>query len=517
MPSISVEDVASFIQEVTPPLTGSLSVQAINGNWHRYYNRLDRLYTKWNNNGGGEYRLGYHDPIYLDGGKPATNYDLGVSGSSISDYQVGEWDKVTSRQRLYTWSGYGGANRIRELSPTTLLETVTDPYPNVRHTCSTIASPNDGYYEVGGRNEVVIFESQGYMIAKLWRLRWNGGILYDEVMGKIDLSTGAAEPIEDLFARAQPGPSLYQEPAIHGEVVKWWGMQFVPDDDSTALEPKGYIFQNTTTRALTSSPKTFNYYWVRKVEWNPLEVTGTPTRVHKRDILTSRLEFNEQLVNPPTGQQIAGYSPYVHPVSGLIYMFVNYFQDPTLADSQMLYKFAVVPDVTDITAAAPQKLPQTSATIPFVVEVLGSLGEPVLGETLDWSIEAGSTVDERFDGGTVGVGGTHTLVNGPADSGTITVIEDPDGAANVLTEGVEYTVTGGGGGTGVQGVGPTYWQALDYAVYYEHKESPISPSHGTLLETSSQSDISGQAICRVRYPDDDDLVGAYDVLSAETS
>jgi hypothetical protein len=335
----------------------------------------------------------------------------------------------------------------------------------------------------------------------------------------INISSGLATPggLVGLYGRADASPHAYEEPEVHGDTFNWQFAQFVPDDDSSAIDPKGFFWWTAPGRQVGGAANANQYVWVRKVEWNPNGVTGTPNRVHGRIILTSRCEFDETVPDSPTGYQHTGRPFLYHGPSDQIYTMGGQFDNPTDVDGKILYKFATVPDVASITSASWTKLPQTAATVPFFVEVLGSLGEPIAGVDVSWTLERVSEVDERFDGSVVGVGGTHTLDEGPADSGTIVVVEDPDGTPVTLTAGVHYNITGGGGGTGVQGIGPTYWQALDYAVFYEHKGTVLSPSHGTLLETSSQSDVNGQAICRARYPDDDDLVGAYDQLSADTA
>jgi hypothetical protein len=511
------ENLYAFMQSVVDPEPLAPEPGSTGFRGWAYYDRLDRNYCAAANKFSSHREWGYCDPLYLDGSKPATNWDLGIAIGDIKSLQVGEWDKANARQRLYTWDSGLATAKLVELDPITLLPIDGDPFPNVRLECSTVVSPNDGYYYIGGQRDCILFETQGYLIAPYAvALRWNGGTSYPNSSVKVDLSTGAGEPVAGLYGRAWASPHAYGEPEVHGDTFYWQFCQFVPDDDSTPIYPKGFLWWTAPGRQVGGAANANQYVWCRKIEWNPNGLDGTPSRVHLREILTSRLEFDETVPDSPTGYQHTGRPFIYHGPSDQIYTMGGQFNDPTDTDGKFLYKFATVPGVDSITAASWTKLPQTAATVPFFVTVLGTLGEPVAGVDVSWELERVSEVDERFDGAVVGVGGTHTLDEGPADSGTISVIEDPDGAATLLTAGVHYNVTGGGGGTGVQGIGPTYWQAETYAVFYEHKATALSPAHGTLLDSVSQSDVTGEATCRVRYPDDDDLVGAYDQLSADT-
>jgi hypothetical protein len=513
----SAASVHLFYQQITDPEALALDSFANGRRWSLFYERLHRIYSLARNAGGTTTAWGYCDPLFIDGTQPITNFGQGVPiVSTFQGLVVGEWDRLNARQKLYSWDGIAAAAKLQERDPNTLQVLTTDPFPNVPLQCTAVGSGTDGYYIIGGNMDMVLFETLGYAIVPLVSTLYaNGGTLYTQVSAQLDLATGLAIPIEGVYGRALASPNIYQEPEFFGDAFYWKFAQFVNDDESSAANPKGFFWWVSGDRVVGGAANANQYSYVRKIEWNPNGISGTPNRVHKRVTLTSRIEFDETLVNTPTGVQAIAVPVWYDNATDRISMILKSGTDPYDVDSNILYRFATQPGIDSVTAAAWTKLPKTAETIPFVVEVLGTLGEPVAGADVDFTLEDVGTVDERFEGSVVGVGGTYTLVNGAADSGTIVVVEDPDGAATVLSTPGDYTINGPR--TQITGAGGKWLPATTYAVAYEHKSNPVTATHGTLLNASAQSDIDGQAIARVRYPDDDDLVGTYDQLSAEAT
>ena len=93
-----------------------------------------------------------------------------------------------------------------------------------------------------------------------------------------------------------------------------------------------------------------------------------------------------------------------------------------------------------------------------------------------------------------------TLVEGASDDYTV------DEATGIITWGPNIT-----------GASPAGPETSGYVASYKHEENPTTPAHGTLLQTISTTDNTGQAQTRVRYPDDDTLVGEYDRINASVT
>ena len=79
----------------------------------------------------------------------------------------------------------------------------------------------------------------------------------------------------------------------------------------------------------------------------------------------------------------------------------------------------------------------------------------------------------------------------------------------MLVEGVDYTVN--------LATGLITWitdqsGAALVTATYEHRETEVSPPNGSLLVLQGVSDQDGRVFTQVRYDDDDDLVGALDIL-----
>jgi hypothetical protein len=502
------EDIGPFWLQISDPGVISYNGNATGYRKLVYYDRLDRIYCVAKNNPGSLHVWGYCDPIFLDGTKPSTNFGMGVGQIEIRSIAVGEWNRISGVQNIYGWDTALATGKLQIRDPNSLAILSSDPFPNIRMEDQVRAPTTDGYYYMFTR-EVMIFETPGYLICPEARLRYDG-VTYNNISIQVDLATGYGTPIEGLFGEAAAVPTDFQEPEVYGDSFFWGYSQFVPDDDSTAISPKGYLWWSTRGDVTGAGVSATAYGLARKIEWNPDGVTGTPSRVHKRVLFTTRVELDETAIG--SGASWAAHPLVIHPLTGRLLLVINYFNDPTVANSQILVHYSPQPGFAEVTPAAPTKRPQVGGTTPFACETIGSLGEAIAGVDVDWILERVAEVDERFEGSVVGVGGTYTLDEGPADSGTIVVIEDPDGAATVLATPGDYTINGPR--TQITGAGGKWDITKTYAVAYEHKATPLSPSHGTLLVASSASDANGQAFTRVLRPDTD-FDGGWDQLTAE--
>ena len=81
-----------------------------------------------------------------------------------------------------------------------------------------------------------------------------------------------------------------------------------------------------------------------------------------------------------------------------------------------------------------------------------------------------------------------------------------------LTVTTHYTVVLATGA--ITGVGAVFDSTKTYTVDYEHQETGAQPPHGIQRTTFSTTDENGRAIARIENPDDAEIVGELDGLSA---
>jgi hypothetical protein len=505
-----------FLSGITNPEPLALVPNSISSaRFCTYMARLDRLYAAARNNSGTVIRFGYVDPLLADGAYPITNFTQGVAyGAPLLGAFVGQWNRSADQQRLYTLTATTTAGLLQERDPTTLQIIDVDPYPLFRNQCIVVGSTVDGYYQALAY-DYVIFEEQGKLYCPHATVRY-GGVTYTEVMIEVDLATGLAVPVADIPGKATAAPNAFQEPQLFGDTVDWTRIQFVDDDDSSHISPKGYfvISEEDGQAGTGGGGQASERAYLRIVEWNPTGASGTPNRVHKRITLTSRIEFDETIV----GVNFASAALVFHPYSERLYWIANNGTNPLVSGTNVAYRFSLVPTLSAITAAAPERTPRTAGTTAFFVEALGSLAERIPGVTVQYTLEGASTVLELLDT-SAGVGGAAGAVaNAPIDDDEGLEVYEDDGVnpLALLAETTDYTVNLA---TGViTGVAPHWKVTSDYYASYNHKEATngVTPL-GTLLLPIVETDNLGKARTRVRYADDDDLVGRYDKLSAETT
>lgn len=514
--TISTEDLwPDFVSEITNP-AADMELQTNSQGSLVLHQQSDRIYTAARNVSGSIIRAGWIDPLLEDGALPSTNFTNVIDGTTLINWQhayVGQWNRTANTQKLYSRIGTGTAGKAVERDQNTLQLLDSDPFPNVRSTCIATGSSSDGYY-VMISDTWIIFEEQG-KIYGLGTCR-AGGTSWSNCFFEIDIATGLAVPILGIPGKATAAPTIYQEPELFGDEVTWNHLQYVNDDDSSHISPKGILIISHTAgmQGVIGPPDTDEKVYVRIVEWNPNGVDpapGTPNRVHKRITLTSRCEFDET----PAGTHFSNYNLCYHPLSDRLYWIPYYNLSPSKPlGVNVVYRFSLVPALASITAPTPERTPRTAGTTAFFVEALGTLGERIPAVSVQFSLETNSTVLELMDTST-GVGGASAPV-ARIPVGHVKGVYEDDGAGNLtlLTPVTHYTYAAA---TGIFAGAAPYWRVgYDYYVSYAHFEDDVTPALGTLLLPLVETDNEGRARTRVRYADNDDLVGLYDKLSATT-
>jgi len=454
----------------------------------------------------------------------STGANVGFFGSPLSDqdnfpYMIGDYEPATNSQRIYQWGGLGPVYELDINDPSVQVDSDAFPFslsggpddfaqttqfswiPNLFPGASLILFPEDDFGILCG--------------GRVWTPTQFSG-----VMVGITLSTGAGEPIADLPCRYHSGSNSFNRAPIFGESdIQFIAGQFLPDDDSTHLLPKGELM--FWSRALNVGGGVARIY-VKWVDWNPYAVAGTPNRVHKRETLFSRFEVTTNTV--PSGSPLTPIdgSPAAVPASLVIpsLFFTKFGQrrlnlvsaNSTAVGDTIFNQTARAAEPALISIPSQRADVVTNRVVEFRAEVSGDLGEPVSNAEVTVTAARVSTVGEVLPV-TPTPGETVAVANVPIDRD----IEYPfvvyeDGVA--LVETTNYSVNEGTGE--ITFVSPKPLGGNVYTIDYAHTAAPATPSHGTVIDSLVFSDIEGAAIARVRYPDDATLVGQIDQVTMDT-
>lgn len=509
-----------------------------------YYDRLDRMYIKSSQFLQNQWL--YVDPLAADATPPAVGYFTG--GPSAQGLMLGEHDPINNVQDFYF--SFNSGNGPLELGVlATMTSTGSFPFDaSVQMIASDgIGSGTDGYRDQGA-GRMVFFESAvnprtgmtGYALQTFCRVRSFGdSVQYEKVLAQIDLNDGLSDIVPELYPTTEgfivsyvTAPHQYQGPSRFGNRFTFEHIQFIPDitdAEYNPATPKGVLFfataddtggeTGTNLRIGTLGAGSTCRIYVKYVEWNPDGVVAGPgeiNRVHGRELVFTRYEVLEQSdssaggIGTDTvgmGKQYDRETPWFHPPSGQL---IHFFR--ALGGSD--HKYVTVPGTPQLDQISPPTafgVVETGRTVTFSVDTIGDLGERIPSIDIDWSLERISTFREDLD--TVGLPATSTVGQPPIDAGTLVVERDDGTGPVVLTLTTDYTV--------VESTGVITWQGshpnleAGYTATYQHATNPTTPAHGNLITTLSTSDLDGQAIARVQYPDDSDLVGQRDRLTAE--
>ena len=420
-------------------------------------------------------------------------------------------------------------NTFNEVDPSSASVLVNNVWPNAGPRESSLGSTTDGYYiqNVNEGCRYVIFESRGAsgeaFCPRMPRLR-RAGANFDDEPCIIDLATGVATSLLDDL-----GPGAV---TLFGDAVQYIDAYFEDDPDSTLTSPKGVMHMISDTELVGNDLHTY----VRRVEWNPDGVAGTPTRIHFRELALTRMllvqDFTDprDIVQPRTVTTAAsgnlspiGTGPRVffHRPRRRYVAFGGRDLDNTvpIAGADWAAFAAQEPELDTIFGPHAITDVRTAQTSRFGVDARGDLGEPIAGVRMGWTIEADSTFREVVDTTGIALGGS------PAAVANIPINDGDSVTSPVILEKLGVPMTEGAGAdefqinraTGVITFGanePTAQDDTTYKVSYRHESTPATPAFGQLLDAESQTDRLGRAETRVVYPDDDNDAGQFDGITA---
>jgi len=500
--------------------------------------------------GGGTLWLGcYTDIEFSNVVFPNTN----ISQDTASQREhacmyCGYFDKTLGTQQMYM--AHGSAPEIRKFNPTSFVDFGV-AFPTTNGDINFNDSPSLGPTSVGGYScgadpiegqerapQWLFFEDlvdgipgetlssspnaypAGLGLTKVWRASLTSGQDSNNAFIWVDLSTGRiVGRLQNTPGRADDSGGNFTEPRIFGKQFNWLTSMFIPDADSTPGRPKGELFiygaANGTT-AIGSVTGAFNASaFIRFIDFNPFSSTATggqPTRLHERVNFESVLEYQ---TNPLELYGISGGTTSALNVERSNHVFydpgtrrIGMIASTTTPDQLVgesghaLWQRAVTPWIT--TSPTARTIPQTNAVVEFETFLLGDLGEPVVGVQVDWELGRVSTLDEQI---TPAFPGTSQLANFPVDSGSLGITSD----GVPLAETTDYTVD--------LATGEITWVtnqtgASLVLATYEHRGDLALPAFGELLDAGTLTDSDGRAITRVRYDDNDAIVGQYDRITA---
>lgn len=498
-----------------------------------YIDRFDRVVSRVTSQDQTSPKPALWDPNLIDSTSGAVGpFDSVIGNATSNAWVLGAYDPSTTDQRIYQTASLGPFQElnIADLSSAPI---DTDAFVKI-----TRAGSND--FDIGGAGDVgawagefnaksnfVFFEDIDLGIVMNARVILVSPTVKSNVIVAIDLTDGSGAPLGvpgDYSASANEfgRPAVFDEPDI-----KFVGIQFLADDQSTKDKPKGELMMfSRITAPLTPDD---GRVYIKFVDFNPSSVAGTPNRIHLRETFFSRI--NLTLNSVPTGDPPS-------PLNGLP-SAVAELQMPNVwftTEGQRLINVMATDGHTAgfgnthivqanksvvaqiVTAPAPKSEPRTNTTVGYRSEVLGDLGEKVSNVVVDWTALRQSTVSEILLT-TPTPGETVTVANVPIDRG---ILFDPGFA--VLEDGVPLVEGGGNDYTVNEALGEITFLSPKplaggevYTIRYAHTAAPASPSHGTIVDSQVFSDVNGVAETRITFPDTAALVGHIDEIKATTA
>lgn len=523
--SNDLDHVPYFTTGNYPSAGGFLERGDVNRQKWIYYDRLGMVISDWSLSGAhasGEEWCRF-DPLVLDNNGslfdavPEPGLIGGVNQDSII---LGEWDKPNNTQRTYVHQGLSTARVFNEVNPLALNQPLNeDAFPNLyANESRVVGSTIQGYYGTVTNGHRVVFETWGKMLFSNVQIR-DGGIDKRGVMALVDLTTGLATLVPTTqsygfsgvgYTHDQVGPTLFDQQVQFAEI------QFVADDDSKLVQPKGLLYMwpvNTTQ----DPNNTANFRsWVKVMEWNPTGLAGSPNRVHLRVRLLSAVDLIKATPGSSNGVHETGttvvFAHRYHPGSNRLFLTSRQTSGAALntGEAKFIY-YSSTPALDFITEPSPQEIVATGKTLAFNVEAFGTLVEPVGGVDLQFAMTRRSTVGEVLTTGAPG--STSTLANTvdptQLEVSPVTVYED--GVPLTLT--THYTVNRGA--SQITFVAPKPLAGGEvYTADYRHFGTGASPPHGDLLSTFGTTDADGVATTRVRYDEEDPVKDRWDRLEA---
>lgn len=330
------------------------------------------------------------------------------------------------------------------------------------------------------------------------------------------------------------------EPNLDGKSFNWSRVQFVPDEDSLDAQPKGelhffsgvagtgaygdYAFEvngNFTDVAATA----FTGYrqFVSVVEFNPFGLTTGTLRTHNRRTFLGAIDVpaDPTLPGGPTVTLTGGNldrpntSIYYHQPSRSYFLW-NGWTDNNVAGSPI----EVMPGddswallrwsrgfVVDSILTTPISVVATNKTVRHEAIVYAEFSQKAPGVALTATLSRVSTYSEQFTPATTTA--VYTVEADEIDDNeTLEVWEGDVGTGTLLTETTNYTVNYGTGTI----TGVNFTASTVHSLVYQHRNVPLTPPHGTLLNGSATTDENGIALFDVKYADDATLENMIDEL-----
>ncbi len=378
----------------------------------------------------------------------------------------------------------------------------------------TPASGFDGTFAIGTN-----VYPEGLMLCKHAASHVYGANDFNDAWGWVDLATGnLAGGTTGIKAQTLGNPTkAWQETSVGGDNFDWNHMQYIPDDDASFAQPKGRLMV-WSFGARTISVADTDKIYVRFYEFNPTgkaASVGNPERTDEKILFTSSLSIEEApiiaggetfdsdtfdiLFHPPTQRIILlqGKSATAQTIPEAGFCVVKFYS-----------LNAAIDFVSNPNRFTP---PRTADTGFHSALIRGDQNEPIAGALASWTLERISTIGEVLDAATF-----------PGGSTVAQAVIDPDlpgsteGSLVVYANGTPLVVTTDY--TVVLSTGVITWVTDQSGVAlvtcdYEHRSAPTTPAHGSLLNSTATSDADGKVVTRVKYADNDALVGELDLLT----
>lgn len=478
---------------------------------YHYYDRLDCIVQQEVGSQHGNRWAVRLDANFIDNSSVSCKWgnpgELGVITMA-----VGEWDMQLNTQKFY-WADT--ETQWKELDVDNMSDDgavyvgIIDP----RGQDNGLSWPGDPYGYWGADSCQIFFETLNRALVLYARANIPGGGVDTNSHRPIlvDLTTGNAVENVPFTTRYTGSPvDDAESPPFKGETFELqWG-QFVPDDDSTPANPKGYLLLAQSNAGLAAGT------WIKQVDWNPNGVSpaeGQPARTHCQTRLLSKFQ--------PT----QGSWPGACPVADTTY------QCPIARRSDDTWMFIWGTDVdgphspgecgratigqqaTPVALTRPVFIgrPKTNSIATAVSTFVGDLGERISGLSATWSLKKASEYREILP--TTGTPDEVVYVDNPPidDQHLVEVYLDGD-----LLDPMYWSISAGGGDadTGAVRLYSPHSGSGVYEMRYRHVENPVAGARTNLLTPAATSDDYGNIYARIRIEDDDELIGEWEHLSA---
>ncbi len=466
---------------------------------------------------------------------------LSVSGNPITGLIPGQYNPLTTEQRLYGYNDLLANNVIREFDPLSLIQLSPDAYNATDlHSdgpAGPTTAPNAWGQQAAGtaaQHRWLIFEGltdgvpgetdsidtdaypNGLMLAmNVERISHVSNQDFNGCMCWVDLFDGNCVGIlRDAAGDPFPGESSHDtaiagsQPRMgDGDVVGWSHGQFIPDPGTQLNQPKGELILTSLYDATNDfgSPL-FAGAWIRIVDFNPFEVTIGQARTHGRIVLDTRVSYQLAPIisgGPTlTGGQGSRQILYVPPDDRFVHIFGDTTGTEPTALRHVYNNWKREVELAAISTPTPESSVHTADSVQYSCRVVGDVGDPAEGVEVTFATKRLSTVGEVLANtdptycANVPIDGNGTA----AEHLAITVYEDSGGGPAALTLGVDYNITDFTTGE-VDFLGSHPNGGSVYTIDYQHLDAAASPGRGTIATPTVTTDSDGVARALVVYSD----------------